>query len=438
VIGLGPVTILLAAAAGMAVLRLLATGRGGALAGTGIALLGVLGAGTTLVSSPMDSWSRAAGILVLVGGLPGVLATRGRSPARETDLRMVLLVLLAAAVLAVSAEDWIALTAAFGLLTLTGTLLAGAGPRGFEAERARPALAVEGAALGLFLFGAALASGMAGTTELDGLARLPEETPGATGCALLLILAAPALRLSAWPFPGGPGGTPGPVASGLLAATGATVGVGVAGRILIHVARRAAAPGGLLPGPDALPASLLALLGLATATVAALAALRARGPALVARLAALRGGLALIALSTGTTEGRVAALAETAATVLLVPAAFLAVADAREGRGGRVVRWVLLLGLLGLPPTVGWVGRLSLCTAMSGAGFPVLALVAGILGVLPVGATIRTAAAPREAGGPERGGLRAPFAATAALLAVLAGVVAEPLLRWIQAAAALS
>jgi hypothetical protein len=229
VIGLGPVTILLAAAAGMAVLRLLATGRGGALAGTGIALLGVLGAGTTLVSSPMDSWSRAAGILVLVGGLPGVLATRGRSPARETDLRMVLLVLLAAAVLAVSAEDWIALTAAFGLLTLTGTLLAGAGPRGFEAERARPALAVEGAALGLFLFGAALASGMAGTTELDGLARLPEETPGATGCALLLILAAPALRLSAWPFPGGPGGTPGPVASGLLAATGATVGVGVAG-----------------------------------------------------------------------------------------------------------------------------------------------------------------------------------------------------------------
>jgi hypothetical protein len=60
---------------------------------------------------------------------------------------------------------------------------------------------------------------------------------------------------------------------------------------------------------------------------------------------------------------------------------------------------------------------------MSGAGFPVLALVAGILGVLPVGATIRTAAAPREAGGPERGGLRAPFAATAALLAVLAGVV---------------
>jgi NADH:ubiquinone oxidoreductase subunit 2 (subunit N) len=319
-------------------------------------LLGVLGAGTTLVSSPMDSWSRAAGILVLVGGLPGVLATRGRSPARETDLRMVLLVLLAAAVLAVSAEDWIALTAAFGLLTLTGTLLAGAGPRGFEAERARPALAVEGAALGLFLFGAALASGMAGTTELDGLARLPEETPGATGCALLLILAAPALRLSAWPFPGGPGGTPGPVASGLLAATGATVGVGVAGRILIHVARRAAAPGGLLPGPDALPASLLALLGLATATVAALAALRARGPALVARLAALRGGLALIALSTGTTEGRVAALAETAATVLLLPAAFLAVADARAGRGGRVVRWVLLLGLLGLPPTVGWVG----------------------------------------------------------------------------------
>jgi NADH-quinone oxidoreductase subunit N len=212
---------------------------------------------------------------------------------------------------------------------------------------------------------------------------------------------------------------------------GATTGVlftGVVGLALAVIGRHLATsdapvPGGMFPGT-------LGWVALALIVVGGLGAFReTRFGLLVGWLAVAQAGVIILPLAVTGEDGRTAALVGFAVAVPAVHGALLA-------RGRRnFASVILLLALVGLPPTGGFVVRFLAFGAVVGAGFPVLMLAGLVAGILPVAAVLRVL---RASGAGSGGRLTTVLAAFCAVLVLAMGILWSPLARLAAAAADLS
>ncbi len=242
-----------------------------------------------------------------------------------------------------------------------------------------------------FLFGVSYLYGITGSTRLDGLGgihenlRLPEdglgEIPAARTLALLFLLAGVGFKITAAPFhfyaPDVYQGTS-PAAAGLLATLPKAVGLAALLRLI-------AAGESALPPFGGVEWSLLWILAVATMTLGNLLALWQKNiHRLLAYSGVAQGGYMLAAVSTGGLEG-VGAMAFYLAAYCLMTLGVFAVLTylddpecpvrriddlaglSRTRPIAAIALGICLIGLIGLPMTSGFVGKLQILRASLGA-----------------------------------------------------------------------
>ncbi|MCS7172985.1 MAG: NADH-quinone oxidoreductase subunit N [Armatimonadetes bacterium] len=303
-------------------------------------------------------------------------------------------------------------------------------------------------ASGVFLYGMALVYGQVGTLDLT---RLGEEGGLLLRLGTGLLLVGLAYKAAVVPFhawaPDVYEGSPMPAAAymSVIAKVGA----------IAALARLASAA---LPGLVDLWRPFVAVLSALTMVVGNLGALWQRNlKRMLAYSSIAHAGYLLTGLAAGTATGLVASAYYLAAYALMQLGAFGVLvllermgleADEVQDLGGLGDRSptlaaafaLFMASLVGVPPTVGFVGKFYLFAAALEAGLGWLALVGVATSVVSVAYYLRAAyAAYAEEG---RAGVRmaggrwaAAGVATAALGVLLGGVVGGPVIQWVYIAA---
>lgn len=263
----------------------------------------------------------------------------------------------------------------------------------FGAEAGIKYLVPSGVAAGLLAFGMALLYVAGGSLQLPAAtaALLPgAPLPAVARAGLALLLAAFAFKLSLAPFhfwtPDVYQGAPAPV-TGLL---GSGSKGAVTAALLILTATLPAAPAGFQPALTS-----LALLSMVVGTLCALA--QSNVKRMLAYSSVVHMGFVLTGLLCWNHAGRSAALFYLVGYSIVTLGIFAVITSfsgqnepqqladyrglARRHPLRALALTVLLLALAGLPPTVGFMGKLAIFSAALAAGLPLLAVV-GILASL--------------------------------------------------------
>ncbi len=339
---------------------------------------------------------------------------------------------------------WIALE----LMALSSYVLAGYFRRERPSNEAAIKYFVLGAiASGLFIYGISLLYGATGELRLDALAAaLPEAVraqPTLTMAGWLMLAAGLLFKVAAAPFhvwaPDVYGGAPAPVA-GFLAAGSKAASFAVLLRIL-HVGT-----GPLLPLWQIVLAGLAAL-SMVWGSLAALTQSNVRR--MLAYSSVAHAGYLLIGVLVASRLGSTAVLFYLAAYAFLIVGAFASVALMERGHAaasyadfaglGRraplaaALVVFLLLGLVGLPPTGGFIGKIYLFAAAVEAGWAWLAVLGVLASVvslyyyfgLVVQMVLRAPDAAAEPAAPSRGLL--VILAICAAVTLLLGILPAPL-----------
>jgi NADH-quinone oxidoreductase subunit N len=402
-----------------------------------------------------DTWARDGTavlgkliVLAVAAISVGLSAEWFRSDPRGGELQTMLLFATLGAVVLAGAADLMELTLGLLLSSVAGYVLAAYHRQSKESGEAAIKYYLLGAlSNALLLYGVVLLFGLAGSTTYPALAQaLPAADPLGLVAGFGLVLLGLAFKIGAVPVhpwvPDVAEGAPAPAAAFLL--TAPKVG-GV-----IAVARLAAvladSPVGWRP--------TLALLAAATMTLGNLAALwqddvrrllgwsavSQTGYALMAPVALGRSDLAIPSL--------LLFLAAYAAANL---AAFGVVVELRGRTAigdyaglGKARPWLLVsltiafLSMVGIPPLGGFAGKLALFAATIDAGYTWLAVLAVVNSVASLFYYARVIGPgyfePAPAAVPVLGSVAATATAVAAMLTVLVGIAAEPLLSAFQGA----
>lgn len=370
----------------------------GIAAGLLVSVAGDAGAESTglagaIVLDPFAVFWKA--LVLIVAALTVVCSRRLLESAGYPPAEYYALVLFAACGMSLLASGFHLLTIwiALELMALSSYVLAGYFRRQRASNEAAIKYFVLGAiASGLFIYGISLLYGATGALRLDALAlALPEAAevrPTLVLAGWLMLAVGLLFKVAAAPFhvwaPDVYGGSPAPVA-GFLAAGSKAASFAVLVRIL-HVG---AAP--LLPLWQVILGALAAL-SMVWGSLAALTQTNVRR--MLAYSSVAHAGYLLLGVLVASRVGSTAVLFYLAAYVFLIVGAFGAVALVERdhasavygdfaGLGRRApltaaLLAVLLLGLVGLPPTGGFIGKIYLFAAAVEAGWAWLA----VLGVL--------------------------------------------------------
>jgi len=326
-------------------------------------------------------------VAVLTGMVGAVAALRGGDAAtNRTEFFVLLLTAVLGACVTAAANDMVLLYLAIETLSIAGYLLAGFKRGDLQASEAALKYVIFGAiSSGMMLYGLTLLYGFSGTTLLSGEASLVAAASSAAGSpafvvATILVFAGLAYKIAAAPFqfwcPDVYQGAPTSVA-GFLAVAGKGAGFAA----LLRFVSAATAGGTQLT--DALAASngtvrlVLVVMAIATMTIGNVAALRQRNAKrLLAYSAIAHAGYLLMGVAVTSSVGATAVVFYMAVYLFMTLGAFFFVAlveretgscdlDAFEGLGFRspllaTCVAVVMIGLTGLPPTGGFVGKFFL------------------------------------------------------------------------------
>ncbi len=351
-------------------------------------------------------------VAVLTGMVGAVAALRGGDAAtNRTEFFVLLLTAVLGACVTAAANDMVLLYLAIETLSIAGYLLAGFKRNDLQASEAALKYVIFGAiASGMMLYGLSLLYGFAGTTLLSGDASLISAVSSASASpafvvAVVLVFAGLAYKIAAAPFqfwcPDVYQGAPTSVA-GFLAVAGKGAGFAALLRFV------SAATAGGNPLTPALAASndtvrfVLVIMAIATMTIGNVAALRqSNAKRILAYSAIAHAGYLLMGVSVLSSVGAAAIVFYMAVYLFMTLGAFFLVAlveretgscelDAFEGLGFRSPLFalcvaVIMIGLTGLPPTGGFVGKFFLFKevfAYGGAHDSSLFLWFGVIGLL--------------------------------------------------------
>jgi NADH-quinone oxidoreductase subunit N len=349
---------------------------------------------------------------VLVLTVVGAESYLRRAPARAGAFCALLQLSAAASVMLMAQREMAAFTAAFALLVVSLVLLtAMTKTSGHTAEAAFRQVLAGGAALATSVYGLALLYAATGTTDLSRLAagvgvsgKAVDGPLAAVGIALLvfgLLVVVGAPPLQAWTRHVQET-TPGAIA-GFGSALGAVTGTAVLGRFAVEGLGAANSRWTLL-------VTALAAIAMLCGGVLALRATTIRR--LIADLSIAQAGFLLLAVtSAGRGGGSTASAGATALLFTLTSAAAGLVGalllagifdaaglapgiDAYRGVGRRAPATtaflsLALLGLAGLPPLAGFIGRLLIAESALGAGAGWAVGIAGVAMVLAAVAVLR-------------------------------------------------
>ena len=362
----------------------------------------------------VDAMARLFRILFLSAGAYTLLFGMRRAEAwfEQAEFHVLLLASLAGMSLLAASTDMLTAYLAFETVSYTGYLMVGYRKADRGSSEAGMKYVIFGAASsGAMLFGITLLFGLAGSTSMQAVAevlRVQGPSPAAVAAAVL-VFAGVAFKISAVPFhfwaPDAYSGASAPVA-GFLAVASKAAGFAVAIRILGTWCGSADAPGEgvsfafLTPGP--LPFWICAAGAVATMVVGNAAALRQRElKRLLAWSSVAHAGYLLMALSVGTGKGLLpesdvgspfgGILFYFFVYMLMTLGGFGIVGMLRGPLGGTEIRRynglarrnpglavclaVLMISLTGLPPTLGFWGKVLLFMPVIQAKFYGLAIV---------------------------------------------------------------
>jgi len=368
-----------------------------------------LGSGKVLVAGPLavDDMARVFRLLFLSAGAYTLLfgMRRGEAWFGQAEFHVLLLASLAGMSVLSAATDMLTAYLAFETVSYTGYLMVGYRKGDRASSEAGMKYVIFGAAAsGAMLFGITLLFGLAGSTSMQAVAEVLRAQGGspAAVAAAVLVFAGVAFKISAAPFhfwaPDAYAGASTPVA-GFLAVASKAAGFAVAIRILGTWCGRADAPGegstfAFLPaGP--LPFWICAAGAVATMVVGNTAALRQKElKRLLAWSSVAHAGYLLMALSTGTGEAIGGILFYFFVYMLMTLGGFGIVGLLKGPLGGTEIRCysglgkrnpllavlltILMISLTGLPPTLGFWGKVMLFMPVIQGKFYGLA-VAGLL-----------------------------------------------------------
>lgn len=323
----------------------------------------------------LDRWAQWFKGLVLVGTLVGVLLTRSEARPVAGETYFLLVALALGGVLMAGASHGLIVYLGIELASLASYVLVALSKGDTLSERLRAEAATKYIVYGavssaLMLYGLSLVYGLTGTLQLgSGLAlRLADADPAAATVAVSFVLIGLAYKLSAAPmhfwspdvYEAAPGGV---VAA--LATTSKLAALAIVLRLADSVATVPTWP------------LLVAGLALLSLTVGSLGALAQRdAKRLLAYGGVAQAGYLLMGLAVGGAGGERAVLVYSLVYALLTLLAFGAGAafasraegswqlDRWQGLGRRypvagVAMAVAMAGLVGLPPTAGFIGKLA-------------------------------------------------------------------------------
>ncbi len=364
-----------------------------------------------------DGLAKAFRVLVLgTGMIAAVAAIRGDVRRSRTEFFVVLLGAVLGACFTAASNDLAMLFVSIELLSIAGYLLAGFRKSDVQGSEAALKYVIFGAiSSGLMLYGMTLLYGFAGTATIstpDGQSfRSLQSVAGAASAspaflvAIVMVFAGLAYKIAAAPFqfwcPDVYQGAPTSVAAFLAVAA---KGAGFAAVLRVV----GAVTGGGQGLTDALAANnetvrtVLLLMALVTMTVGNVAALRQHNSKrLLAYSAIAHAGYLLLGVCVTTHSGAAAVVFYMVVYLFMTLGAFTIVGiveratgrtdiDAFEGLGFRapllgVCMATCLIGLTGLPPTGGFVGKLFLFREVfnySGAHGSMLFFWGGVIGLL--------------------------------------------------------
>jgi len=366
-----------------------------------------------------DGVAKAFRLLALgTGVLAGVAALRARDVTRgHTEFFLCLIGAVVGACFTAASNNLVMLYLSIETLSLCGYLLAGFKKHDAQGSEAAMKYVIFGAvSSGAMLYGFTLLYGFAGSALLatpagSGLGSIQAAAASAAGSpaflvAVVLVLAGIAYKIAAAPFqfwcPDVYQGSPTSVAAFLAVAS---KGAGFAALLRVVAAVSGGAGFGLT---DALVASndslrvILLVVALVTMTVGNLAALRQQNSKrLLAYSAIAHAGYLLLGVAVISTAGATAVVFYLFIYLFMTLGAFLMVAlveretgrtdiDAFEGLGYvaptlAVCMSICLFGLIGLPPTGGFVGKFFIFRevfAFAGAHDSSLFFWGGVIGLL--------------------------------------------------------
>ncbi len=365
-----------------------------------------LGSGEIQAAGPLvvDDMARVFRLLFLSAGAYALLfgMRRGEEWFGQAEFHVLLLASLAGMSILSAATDMLTAYLAFEMVSYTGYLMVGYRKGDRASSEAGMKYVIFGAAAsGAMLFGITLLFGLAGSTSMQAVAEVLRAQGGspAAVAAAVLVFAGVAFKISAAPFhfwaPDAYSGAS-TIVAGFLAVASKAAGFAVAIRILATWCGAADAPGAgtsfaFLPaGP--LPFWICAAGAVATMVVGNTAALRQKElKRLLAWSSVAHAGYLLMALSTGTGEAVGGILFYFFVYMLMTLGGFGIVGLLKGPLGGTEIRHysglakrnpllavlltVLMISLTGLPPTLGFWGKVMLFMPVVEGKFYGLAIV---------------------------------------------------------------
>lgn len=360
-----------------------------------------------------DGLAKAIRLVALATGMVGaVAALRGGDPGSDrTEFFALLVTAVLGACLTASANEMATLYLAIETLSISGYLLAGFKRRDPRSAEAALKYVIFGAiSSGMMLYGLTLLYGFAGSSMLSGPGSLRAAALHASGSpafvvAVVLVFAGLAYKIAAFPFqfwcPDVYHGAPTSVAA-FLAVAGKAAGFAALLRFLDAATYGGEAATEALRASNETVRLVLVGMAIATMTFGNVAALRQRNAKrLLAYSAIAHAGYLLMGVAVTNGDGTAAVLFYMVVYLFMTLGAFFFVAlveretgstdlQAFSGLGFKspyfaVCVAVCMIGLTGLPPTGGFVGKFFLFRevfAYGGANASDLFLWFGVIGLL--------------------------------------------------------
>jgi len=365
------------------------------------AWIGFQGAGTATVFSGMftdDAFARFAKVTILLSAAAVLLMSEGYMVKRDLlRFEYPLLIALASVgmMVMVSASDLIALYMGLELQSLALYVVASLRRDSVKSTEAGLKYFVLGAlSSGLLLYGASLVYGFSGTTEFAGIIQAAQgETPVGLLIGLSFVLAGLAFKVSAAPFhmwtPDVYEGAPTPITA-FFATAPKMAAMGLFARV-VHDAF-----GGVIGDWQ----QIVAALSVASMFLGAVAAIGQRNiKRLMAYSSIAHMGFALMGLASGTVQGVESMLIYMAIYVTMNIGTFAFILSmekdgtpvmtidalslySKRAPGKALAMLVLLFGLAGVPPMLGFFGKYAVLLAAVDAGMAWLAVLGVIASVI--------------------------------------------------------
>jgi proton-translocating NADH-quinone oxidoreductase chain N len=315
---------------------------------------------------------------LISGALTALMTMRsGESFRRRGEFHVLLLGAVIAMGALATARDMVVAYLAFETVSICGYLMVGFRKDTRGSEAATKYVIFGATSSAIMLYGLTLLFGQSGSTEFSAAARLftGGDVEVVSLIALFMVFCGMAFRA-----PDAYDGAPAPVA-GFLAVASKAAGFALIGRVLLELGATAAPAGGLLPSAEALPANIAAWLAVASMTVGNLAALRQSNlKRMLAWSSIAHAGYLLMAIAMMNHAGLAALLFYLAVYMFMTMGSFFlaAVLERETGSGemesyrGIAFRqpWVavpmaiMMIGLTGLPPTGGFIGKFEIFAAV--------------------------------------------------------------------------